>query len=346
MSGEDVQAPGPVEDPDWPRASAWLAGDTPQPPPHAPVLAILGVPLSQASISPSQAHLTPRAVRAALRRFSTFAVLPGGETARLEDIRLLDLGDLDLEELPNSIAQDVVAEAVGELAVVEGIPDTPDLLILVGGDNALTRPALRARAGDLGRAGLLTLDAHHDVRGFHAGPTNGTPVRGLIEDGLPGRNIVQIGVGSFTNSRAHRAWAEEQGITVIGALDARREGVGALVTEALNDLASGCDLLWVDLDVDVLDRAYAPGAPGARPGGLAPAELHAAALAAGRHPTVYGIDIVEVDAGADPTGITVDNAALCLLHAAAGLSLRGRSRGADRVPPRYGAENGVDGLRK
>ena len=42
-------------------------------------------------------------------------------------------------------------------------------------------------------SGLLTLDAHHDVRGFHAGATNGTPVRGLIEDGLP--YVAQVGIG-------------------------------------------------------------------------------------------------------------------------------------------------------
>ncbi|MPZ88630.1 MAG: hypothetical protein GEU81_11270, partial [Nitriliruptorales bacterium] len=205
---EDTGELSLTEDPDWIRASTWLAGETDQPPPDAPLLALFGVPLSQASISPSQAHLTPAAVRSALRRFSTFAALPGGETVALESVRLLDLGDLDLQDLPNRIAQEVVAEAVGELAVVEGIPMTPDLVILLGGDNALTRPALRALAGDLSRAGLLTLDAHHDVRGFHAGPTNGTPVRGLIEDGLPGRNVVQIGLGAFSNSAAHRGWAE------------------------------------------------------------------------------------------------------------------------------------------
>lgn len=319
---EDTGELSLTEDPDWPRASAWLAGETGQPPPDAPLLALFGVPLSQASISPSQAHLTPAAVRSALRRFSTFAALPEGETVELESVRLLDLGDLDLQDLPNRIAQDVVAEAVGELAVAEAVPKAPDLVILLGGDNALTRPGLRALAGDLGRAGLLTLDAHHDVRGFHAGPTNGTPVRGLIEDGLPGGNVVQIGLGAFTNSASHRRWAEQQGITMVTAPEARSVGVGSLVTQALDELALHCDLLWVDLDVDVLDPAYAPGTPGGRPGGLSPPELHAAALAAGRHPAVRGIDIVEVDAGADPTGITVDNAALCLLHAAAGLALR------------------------
>jgi formiminoglutamase len=194
--------------------------------------------------------------------------------------------------------------------------------VLLGGDNALTRPALGGLAPELARAGLLTLDAHHDVRDFHAGPTNGTPVRGLVEDGLDGRNVVQIGIGTFTNAPAHRAWCDEHGITVVTAEAARAEGVGTCVARHLADLAARCDLLYVDLDVDVLDRAFAPACPGARPGGLAPHELFAAAHAAGRHPKVAALDIVEVDAGADPDGRTVDAAALCLLHAAAGLLVR------------------------
>jgi formiminoglutamase len=300
-----------VEDPQWPRASAWLAGE--EAAGAGPRMAVLGAPLSVSSISTSGAHETPRAVRAALRRFSTWFAPAGVDLA---DVVVTDLGDLAIAALANEDAQAAIARALAEMS------PRPALLVLLGGDNAITRPGLRGYAADLSRAGLLTLDAHHDVRGFHAGPSNGTPVRGLIDDGLPGSNVVQIGIGAFTNSGAHRRYAEEAGITVIGVDDARTEGVGSCVTRHLDALAQRCDMIWVDLDVDVLDSAFAPGCPGARPGGLTPAELHAAALAAGRHGSVTAIDIVEVDATADPTGVTVDNAALCLLHAAAGFALR------------------------
>jgi formiminoglutamase len=211
-SGEAVAH---LEDPLWPRASTWLAegGSTD---PGAPRLAVLGVPLSQASITPSGAHETPAAVRAALRRYSTYDAEAGVD---LEEVRVTDLGDLDLAELDNEAAQRAVADAVGDMT------DRPDLLVLVGGDNSITRPALHRLAGDrLVSAGLLTLDAHHDVRAFHAGPSNGTPVRGLIEDGLPGANVVQIGIGALTNSRAYRDWAVERGVTVVTADVARHEG--------------------------------------------------------------------------------------------------------------------------
>ena len=315
-----------IEDPDWPRASAWLAGSGAQAteggsasgsrdgaPAGAPTLAVLGAPVSRASISPSSAHTTPAAIRAALRRFSTWCAPVAVDLA---GVRVTDLGDLAVADLELQRANDVIAAAVGAVEA--------DLLVVLGGDNSVTRPALRGRVPVLAEAGLLTLDAHHDVRGFHAGPTNGTPVRGLIADGLPGGNVVQVGIGAFTNSPAHARWCAEQGITVVGLDAAVSEGVAACVTRHLDALTARCTGIWVDLDVDVLDAAFAPGCPGARPGGMTPAQLHAAAFAAGAHPAVVGIDVVEVDAAADPTGTTVDNAALCLLHAAAGLAVRVR----------------------
>lgn len=305
-----------MEDPLWRRASAWLAEGGARRT-DAPRLALLGVPLAQASISPSGADATPAAVREALRRFAT---VHAGTGADLDAVTVTDFGDLPVADLPNEAAQDAVASAVARRRGQQ------DLLVLLGGDNALTRPALRALAGDkLATAGLVTLDAHHDVRAFHAGPTNGTPVRGLIEDGLEGRNVVQVGIGAFTNAGAYREYCAEQGITVVTAASARADGVAACLLRHLDALAERCDALYVDLDVDVLDAAFAPACPGARPGGLQPHELHDAALAAGRHPRVAAIDVVEVDATRDPGGVTVDNAALCLLHAAAGLALRRRA---------------------
>jgi arginase family enzyme len=302
------------EDPQWPRASTWLAGGG-STRAGAPTLAVLGAPLSATSLSPSQAHTTPAAIRRALSRFSTAYAAPDPtDDVDLEAVDIDDLGDLDLHQRPISTTQDVIREAVAAVRA--------DLLIVLGGDNAVTRPAVRGRCQDLTATGLVTLDAHHDLRGFHAGITNGTPVRGLLDDGLPGPQIAQIGMGAFTNSLAHRTLAFDHGITVVTADASRRDGVGASVRRVLDDLARRCEALWVDLDVDVLDVAFAPGCPGARPGGLAPWELCAAAFEAGRHPSVTGIDIVEVDAVADRDGRTVDVAAQCLLHAAAGLAGR------------------------
>jgi formiminoglutamase len=298
-----------TEDPLWPRASSWLASGGHR---SGPSLGIVGVPLSRTSISPSGAHATPAAVRAALRRYST---MHAPLDVDLETLSVTDHGDLPVSD----------AGVVDHLARVEqGLIPVADahhaLVVVLGGDNAVTRPALRSLL-PLNASGLLTLDAHHDVRGFHAGATNGTPVRGLVEDGLRGDHIVQVGIGALTNSRAYRDWCEDRGITLID-LPSCRGQVGAVVRAQLDRLAQTCEHLYVDLDVDVLDSAFVPGCPGARPGGLAPWELFEAAVEAGRHPSVRVVDITEVDAAADVGGVTVDIAAQCLLSAAAGLAVR------------------------
>ena len=82
--------------------------------------------------------------------------------------------------------------------------------------------------------------------------------------------------------------------------------------------------MHVDLDVDVCDRAVVPACPASVPGGLAAWELRAAARAAGAHPAVRSVDLVEIDATADaPDERTVRLAAVCVLEFAAGVSRRG-----------------------
>jgi formimidoylglutamase len=297
------------EDPLWPRASAWLATGGHR---SGPSLGVVGVPLSRTSISASGADTTPAAVRAALRRYST---LHAALDVDLETLSVTDHGDLDVADAGVTDHLSRVEQGLIPVAAARH-----DLVVVLGGDNAVTRPALRALLS-LSSTGLLTLDAHHDVRGFHAGATNGTPVRGLVEDGLRGDHVVQVGIGDLTNSRAYRDWCEDRGITLVGVGEARGR-VGAVVRAHLDRLAGTCEHLYVDLDVDVLDASFAPGCPGARPGGLAPWELLEAAVEAGRHPAVRGVDVTEVDASADVGGVTVDVAAQCLLSAAAGLAAR------------------------
>ncbi len=333
-----------ADDPLWPRASAWLASGGAG---SGPRLHVVGVPLSRTSLSPSGAHTTPPAVRAALHRFATFHA---GLDVDLESLSATDHGDLDVADatvadhlgrvedglrrtglVPLSLSRGdsdpgrptQIRGGVGPDTTHAGQPARPaGLVVLVGGDNAVTRPAMRTLL-PLATSGLLTLDAHHDVRRFHDGPTNGTPVRGLVEDGLRGDHVVQVGISHLGNSRAYRDWCEDRGVHLVG-VDEARGRVGAVVTQQLDRLGQTCTDLYVDLDVDVVDVSFAPGCPGARPGGLAPYELLEAAVEAGRHPLVRAVDITEVDATADPRGQTVDLAAMCLLSAAAGFASRAR----------------------
>jgi formiminoglutamase len=303
--------PATPSDPLWPRASEWLAGR------YAPYaqrkLAVLGVPSTLGSITPGRCDLAPAAVREALYRFSTYDLDTGDD---LESVAAIDRGDLAVEEMGVAEAFEPIADGVRSAA--KGV----DALILLGGDNSLTRAGVHGLDLDLERCGLLTLDAHLDLRDLGAGLTNGNPVRALLRDGLPGRNIVQVGLQPFANSRQYHEVALDAGITVISSGECRRRGIETVVEWALAQLAQNCDAIYVDFDIDVLDRAFAPACPGARPGGITPAELRSAARVCGEHPKVRIADLVEVDPECDVARVTVYATCMCLLGFASGVACR------------------------
>ncbi|XPP26635.1 MAG: agmatinase family protein [Leucobacter sp.] len=304
-------------DPAWPRTGGWAeprAGE------HAH-LALIGVPTSRTSLSPTNAHETPAAVRAALRRYSGHLVAAGvpgdrGAEAELvldEALTIVDAGDVADPDGDEEAA----VEAIG------GLAGSADLVISLGGDNACTVPAALglARAhGGLDGIGLITVDAHHDLRD---GRSNGSPVRRLVEAGLDPRRIVQIGIADFANSHAYRRRAKEWGITVIHREELHDRPLPEIVAEALAVAGAGAEAIHVDLDIDVCDRSVAPGCPASIPGGISAFELRRIARLLSADPLVRGLDIAEVDATADASdGRTVRLTALCVLEAAAGLASR------------------------
>jgi formiminoglutamase len=147
-------------------------------------------------------------------------------------------------------------------------------------------------------------------------------VRALLADGLPGANIVQIGIQPFANSPAYAAVAREAGIEVLTADQVIDAGIADVVRRGLEGLSSRADRVYVDFDLDVLDKAFAPAAPGSRPGGLAPWALRRAARMCGAHRGVYAMDLVEIDPTRDIADATSLAAAACLLEFAAGVLSR------------------------
>lgn len=301
------------DDPNWPRASTWLAGDRDSPP-RGERLRIVGVPCSVGSISPSEAWRTPARVREALERLSPWDPVTGGD---LSTIDVSDLGDWPVADLD----LDAAVAAIREHA--ESLDPNVSVHAFLGGDNAITRPCMKGLFPDLSDVGLITLDAHHDVRDLDDGPRNGTPVRGLILDGLDPHDVVQIGVGRFTNSAHYAGWCHERGITVITAAQVHADGIDAAVEAALHHLENVSNI-YVDVDMDVLDMAFAPACPGARPGGLSPEQLYRAVTTLGTQGQVRAADFVEVDASADHDGRTLMAMAMTLLAFAAGIATRPR----------------------
>lgn len=295
-----------ADDPRWPRASAWLAQQCADP----IDIAVLGVPAFRTSISETQANTTPAAIRAALSRYSTYSWAHDLDVA---DLRVRDLGDVNEPD-----GSEGEARVMGAVSAAHA-----RLVIALGGDNSLTYSVMAGVCGDaLGAAGLITFDAHHDLRD---GVSNGSPVRRLIEAGLPGSRVVQIGIADFSNSREYAQRARDLGITVITRDALRRRPLTDVMAEALDIAGAGTGVIHVNLDVDVCDRSVVPACPAAAPGGLSADELRQAAYLAGNDHRVVSIDIAEIDASADaPDGRTVRLGALLLLEAAAGISPRVR----------------------
>lgn len=299
-------------DPLWPRAGAWPAFD------GAADAVLLGVPTWRTSLSPTGAHATPAAIRETLPRYG--ATVMGPPVVDLDDLlRIADAGDV--EEPDGDDGEAAVIARVRELT------RAAELVIALGGDNSLTYPvALGAEA-----SGLITFDAHFDLRD---GISNGTPVRRLVEDVPaastldtaridPGR-IVQIGIADFANSAAYARRAADWGIRVITLDELRLRGIADVVAEALE--IAGADAgsrIHLDIDVDVCDRAVAPGCPASVPGGLQAWELRALTRAVASDRRVVSADLAEVDATADADDDrTVRLAALCVLELLAGLAAR------------------------
>jgi len=147
-------------------------------------------------------------------------------------------------------------------------------------------------------------------------------VQALLEDGLDGAHIAQIGLAPFANTAKMHAKAKAAGIYVATVRECREAGLVVVAQRALDILSARCDVIHVDFDIDVVDRAQCPGAPGARPGGVAVHDLFDATRAILTHPKVRSVDLTEFDPSLDVADITSLTAARWVCEALAGLSLR------------------------
>jgi arginase family enzyme len=289
----------------WPNLSDLLIaeGDTP--------IGLVGAPLAAGSVTPGGCDKAPALLRQTLKRIGRYDI----EMGRAIFTPVRDRGDVALDGLTIEQAtqpiRDAVAASVAEHA----------LTLVAGGNNAVTRPAALALGIPLDKVGLITLDAHFDMRDLDAGLANGNPVRALLQDGLPGENIAQVGLAAFANSQAMHEDAIEAGNLVVTIGDVRRNGIGHAVERALDHVAH-CDALVIDCDIDVIDRSQFPAAPGARPGGMAVEDFFAAVRRLASDPRVRVIDLVEWDPPLDPSDLSALTAARWVAECLAGYEMR------------------------
>ena len=275
------------------------------------LVGLVGAPLDAGSVTPGRCDLAPGLLRSTLRRIGLYDVETGKElSSRIADHGDVPIAGLSVEEATPSI-----------VAACKASVERHRLTLLAGGNNAVTRPGVHALGPNLEKVGLITLDAHFDMRDTSHGLGNGNPVRALREDGLPGRNIVQIGLAPFANSQEMHRDAVEGGHLVVTIGQVRGDGIRQAVSTAF-DHVRHCEAIMVDCDIDVIDRGQLPGAPGARPGGMAAHDFFTAVRMIATEPRVRLIDLTEWDPPLDSTDLSALVAARWVAECLAGFEAR------------------------
>jgi formimidoylglutamase len=277
--------------------------------PGAAGAALVGIPFDTTTLGRGGSREGPAAVRAALA--SRLAYDPGFGVDLAGAPRVADWGDVDVVETAVEETWRRVTQTVESLAR-DGLP-----LLAVGGDHSLTFPILRGLAAGGARLGVINVDAHFDVRiSQRDQATAGVPFRYALErlDGaVAGRNVVELGIGGWRNSRLYGDYLREQGARVITARELHRGDLDSLVEEALAVAGDGTDAIWLSIDVDGVDGSQAAGTGTPATAGITSFQLLELVWAFGRDGKARGLDVMEVAPAWDHGTATAALAATCLL---------------------------------
>lgn len=281
---------------------------------------LIGVPLSRSSISPSAASENPHAIRSIWKSFTTYNI---DYDIDLSCLQIADLGDIKMHVTDIPRCHQNIEN--GMVEVFE--KNLPFLPISIGGDHSITNPLVKGIKKHLGdpKIGIIQFDTHFDLRNLQdGGPSNGTPIRGLIEsNAIEGQHVVNIGLHGYFNAFALKKYADEHHVKYVTLREARKKGIEQVVQEAIQYLSERVEYIYVTVDIDVLDIAFAPAAPASTPGGMYSWELFEAVYLLGQEQKVYAMDIVCLDPNRDHRDlITVKTGAHVILNFLCGYTKR------------------------
>jgi agmatinase len=259
-------------------------------------VAILGVPFDSGTSYRSGTRFGPRKIREASLMIwghnSTLNVTP------LKKLKTVDYGDVSV--IPTSIEHTMTA--ITETAAEIISPGTK--LITLGGDHSIALPLLRAHANKYGPVSLVHIDAHIDTweAEFESVPySHGTPFRHALQEGLVrDGEYVQIGIRGPVSGENDYAEAKELGARTITIHEVMEKGIAAILQEVHQRMKGP---LYVTVDIDAADPAFAPGTGTPEVGGLTSYQL--LQLVRGLHGLdLIGFDLVEVSPPFDHGDIT------------------------------------------
>jgi agmatinase len=254
-------------------------------------VAIVGAPMDDLLSDRPGTRFGPRAIRAASSPSG-----PELESAvdAIADLRVVDFGDAPVLPADPIHSHAAIEAIVAQVLAAGAIP------VIIGGDHSISEPDVRACAAAHGPVGLVHFDTHTDTGAevFGVGLSHGTIMRRLVEAGhVDPRRYAQIGLRGYWPGEDEFAWQSEQGITSLFMHDVRDLGIREVVHRAVE--AVGAGPVFLTVDIDVLDPAFAPGTGTPEPGGMTTAELLWAVRQVATQLDVIGVDMVEVI----PTGV-------------------------------------------
>jgi agmatinase len=280
-------------------------------------VAIVGAPTDDLVSDRPGTRFAPRAIRAA-------SCPPGPQLETgvdaMSELRVVDFGDAPVLPADPVRSHAAIESTVGQVLAAGPIP------VVLGGDHSISEPNVRACAAAHGPVGLVHFDTHTDTgtEVFGVELSHGTIMRRLVEAGHvdPGR-YAQIGLRGYWPGSEEFAWQAEWGITNLFMHEIRDLGIGEIIRRAMEAVGPGPVFLTVD--IDVLDPAFAPGTGTPEPGGMTTVELLWAVREVAQRLEVVGADLVEVIptgvGGSDITALAADRIVREILG---GIALRRR----------------------
>jgi agmatinase len=265
-------------------------------------VAVLGLPYDSTTVTRPGASHGPRAIRDASSHYSFGGGYHGDYDVTLsEHLTLVDCGDVD--GAPGRAAETYARteRALDEIYAGGCFP------VLLGGDHGTTIPGARALSRHLdGPMGFVMFDTHLDT----APEIDGEPLshccpahRVLDLPNVDGRNMAIVGIHGAANPKLEHEVADEHGITVLTVRDIDEMGIDQVARRALEVATDGTVGVYLSVDIDVLDGAYAWGTCGPEIGGMTGRELVRALEIVAAGP-VAALDCVEVAPMLDPSGHT------------------------------------------
>ena len=279
-------------------------------------VAIVGAPSDDLVSDRPGARFGPRAIRAAGSPHGPH--LEAGIDG-FAALRVVDFGDAPVLPADPRASHAAIERTVGQVLAAGALP------IVLGGDHGIAEPDVRACATQRGGPiGLVHLDTHTDTGAevFGVEVSHGTPMRRLVEQGHvdPGR-YVQIGLRGYWPGKAEFSWQAERGIASIFMHEVRDLGIEEVIERAVAAVGEGP--VYLSVDVDVLDPAFAPGTGTPEPGGMSSAELLLACRRLAQRLELVGAEVVEViPTGVGSTDVTALVADRIVREVLTGIALR------------------------